>query len=351
MWFLWLAGFVLEDAWGRPLYLLFYVVAGAVSTQFDAWASPGSITPSLGASGAVAALMGAFLIRFPKTKIRMVWFFDLGLFPFFRFWMKAYWLLPFWLFMEINYGMGPTDGIGHWAHVGGFTFGALAAVSLRYSGLEHRVNEAIEERVTWTADPEIGAANSLMEGGKLDEAATTLNKYLSANPDSVSAWNLLRAIHWQASNVPAYREVTVTLCGLHLKTGERETAWQDYEEFLRLGGDKMPPAIWLDLCRVPEERQEFERALGEYEKLAAAYPSDRESLVAQLSAARICLKQLNRPQDALKFYAAASASTVPHLDLEQDIETGSRNAKAAISETACSHQSGQVPSHSLNTTL
>ena len=118
MWFLWLAGFVLEDAWGRPLYLLVYLAAGAFACQFDAWANPASIIPSVGASGAIAGLMGAFLVRFPKMKIRMMWFFDLGLFPFCRFWMRAYWLLPIWVLMEINYGTGPRDGIGHWAHVG-----------------------------------------------------------------------------------------------------------------------------------------------------------------------------------------------------------------------------------------
>ena len=109
---MWLAGFVLEDAWGRPLYLLVYLTAGAFACQFDAWANPGSIVSSIGASGAVAGLMGAFLVRFPKMKIRMMWFFDLGLFPFSRFWMRAYWLLPIWVLTEINYGMGPRDGIG-----------------------------------------------------------------------------------------------------------------------------------------------------------------------------------------------------------------------------------------------
>ena len=68
MWFLWLAGFVLEDAWGRPLYLLVYLAAGAMACQFDAWASPGSIVHSVGASGAVAGLMGAFLVGFPKCE-------------------------------------------------------------------------------------------------------------------------------------------------------------------------------------------------------------------------------------------------------------------------------------------
>jgi hypothetical protein len=332
MWFLWLAGFVLEDAWGRPLYLLVYLTAGAVACQFDAWADPGTIVSSIGASGAIAGLMGAFLMRFPKMKIRMMWFFDLGLFPFSRFWLRAYWLLPIWVLLEINYGMGPGDGIGHWAHVGGFLFGGIAAVAIRYSGLEHTMNKAIEEKVTWTPDPEIVQAGDLMEHGKFDEAAATLNNYLTTKPDSVEAWHLLRAGHWQRSDVPAYREATVTLCGLHLQAREHEAAWKDYEEFLQLGGDKMPPAIWLDLCRVPEKQQDFERAVSECEKLAAAYPSERQSLMAQLAAARICLKRLNRPQDALRFYETAAASPVPHLDLELDIESGIREARNVLSQ-------------------
>jgi hypothetical protein len=66
MWFLWLAGFVLEDVWGRPLYTVFYLVSGAAALQLHAWTNSGSMVPTLGASGAVAALMGAFLVRYPK---------------------------------------------------------------------------------------------------------------------------------------------------------------------------------------------------------------------------------------------------------------------------------------------
>ena len=71
MWFLWLAGAILEDTWGRIIYPIMYLVAGAAALQFHAWLNPDSMTPTIGASGAVAALMGAFLARFPKTKIEV----------------------------------------------------------------------------------------------------------------------------------------------------------------------------------------------------------------------------------------------------------------------------------------
>jgi len=330
MWFLWLAGFVLEDAWGRPLYLLVYLAAGAMACQFDAWASPGSVVHSVGASGAVAGLMGAFLVGFPKMRIRLMWLFDLGLFPYCRFWIRAYWLLPFWVLMEINSGMGPRDGIGHWAHVGGFLFGALVAVGLRYSGLEQKMDLAIEQKVSWTPDAEIVRANHLTETDKLDDAAEILRQYLATNPDSFAAWNLLRAVYWRASNIPAYRDATGKLCELHLRAKELEAAWQDYEDFLNAGGASMPPTVWLRLCRMPEELKDYERAVREYEKLSAAHPCERQSLEAQMSAARLCLKRLNRPHDALRFYEAVSISPVPHLDLEQDLESGIRESRTML---------------------
>jgi tetratricopeptide (TPR) repeat protein len=142
----------------------------------------------------------------------------------------------------------------------------------------------------------------------------------------------IAGIHWRASNIPAYREATCKLCDLHVRSREYETAWQDYEDFLNAGGERIPPDVWLDLCRVPEQQQDFERAVSEYEKLVAAYPSERQSLLAQLGAARICLKRLNRPLDALRLYEGASASAVPHLDLDLDIQSGIREARIVLSQ-------------------
>src|SRR5947209_19710618 len=61
MWFLWLAGVILEDTWGRLLFSALYLVAGIAALEFHSWVNPGSMVPLVGASGAIAALMGAFL--------------------------------------------------------------------------------------------------------------------------------------------------------------------------------------------------------------------------------------------------------------------------------------------------
>jgi tetratricopeptide (TPR) repeat protein len=130
-------------------------------------------------------------------------------------------------------------------------------------------------------------------------------------------------------NLPAYYQTTITLCGLCLKAREPEQAWQLYEEFRNSGGKLVPAAAWLELCRAAETLKLYDRAADEYQKLAGAYPGEKAGLVAQVSAARICLKQLNRSQDALRLFEAASASPIPHLDWEQTIAAGIREAKAA----------------------
>jgi membrane associated rhomboid family serine protease len=341
MWFLWLAGFVLEDVWGRWLYAAFYLIAGAAALQFYAWSNPGSVTATMGASGAVAALMGAFLARFPKMKIEMawIWWFSIAKmlrtgnpFQMFQFQASAFWLLPLWLLTEILYGslFGSSSGVAHWAHVGGFLFGALAALAIQHSGIEHKTNQKIEERLGWTNDPELEQASAMIDQGQLDEAQALLTKHVAAQPNSLDAWTLLRQLHKRQSDTKAYQDATVKTCGLHLKAHEIEAAFHDYAEFVDSGGGKLPAAIWLELCKGAEEMQEFERAFSEYHELAQAYPTDRQALTAQLSAARLCLKRLNRPQDALALYQTAAASPIPHLDWEQHIQSGIKDAQAAM---------------------
>ena len=332
MWFLWLAGAILEDTWGRLIYPIFYFLAGAAALQFHAWTVPGSLVPTLGASGAVAALMGAFLVRFPTTRIQMWWIFGFGVRSL-HFWAKAYWLLPLWLLMEIFSGalFGRSSGVAHWAHVGGFAFGALAALGLRHSGLEHKANEAIEAKVGWRADPALVQASERMQQGRLDEAIALLHGHLGGNPGSLEAYTLLSQLYWRKNDIPKYQETVVKLLQLYLKAQDPEAAWHNYEEFVNSGGERLPATPWLELCRSAEGQQNFDRAVMEYDKLAHAYPTERQSLLALISAGRLSLKPLNRPAEALAYYKAASTSPVPHLDWQATIDRGIQEAEKALS--------------------
>jgi membrane associated rhomboid family serine protease len=330
MWFLWLAGFILEENWGRAIYPVFYLLAGIVASQIHALAYPNSIVPCLGASGAIAALMGAFLVRFPKLKIDM-W--GAAFFMRFRFKAPAYSLLPLWLLTEIFYGamVGQMSGVAHWAHIGGFLFGMLAAVVIQHTGLEQKANAAIEEKVGWTADPAIVQGTELMNQGKVDEAIAIFKGYVATKPDAMDAYFQLQQLYWRKNDVPTYLETTIKLCQLQLKAQDKEAAWRSYEEYKNAGGNRMPAATWLELCRILEGEQNYDRAVSEYEQLAQTYSTERQSILALLSAGRLSLKQLNRASDALRYYNAAKVSPVPHLDWEANIQAGIQAAEKAAS--------------------
>jgi membrane associated rhomboid family serine protease len=328
MWFLWLAGAILEDTWGRMIYPAFYLIAGVLAFQVHAMVNVGSFTPTLGASGAIAGLMGGFFVRFPTTKIEMGY---LLFYRFYRFKMAAYWLLPVWLLMEIlNGSSGVSTGVAHWAHVGGFAFGALIALAVQKSGLEQMAEKGIQEKISWVSHPLLAEASEQMEKGQLDPAATNLQKLLQEKPDSIDAYRMLQRIYWQKNDLPAYRDALAKLLGLEIKANDHEGALQTFQDFRNAGGEKLPASLWLEFCRQLETQPDVSRAADEYLELAQAYPADKQGLLAQMAAGRIYLKRLNRPSDALRLYEAAQASSIPHADWQTTIDRGIAEARKAM---------------------
>jgi len=126
--FLWAFGPQMEDAMGRFKYLTFYLLGGLVAMVAQIAASPNSMIPTLGASGAIAAVMGAFLVTFPTHRIRTVLvifiFISVRLIP-------AAFLIGFWLLMQFfsvgTVATAQTGGVAYLAHIGGAVFGVLTA--------------------------------------------------------------------------------------------------------------------------------------------------------------------------------------------------------------------------------
>jgi membrane associated rhomboid family serine protease len=127
MWFLWLVGCNVEDRWGRLLFPFFYLAAGAAAALTHGFQAKDSLVPLIGASGAVAGAMGAFLARFAKTEIRFFWFYFLMLQPRWgTFGAPAYVMLPLWAAVQLLWGLlmpAELGGVAYAAHVGGFVFG------------------------------------------------------------------------------------------------------------------------------------------------------------------------------------------------------------------------------------
>jgi membrane associated rhomboid family serine protease len=126
--FLWAFGPEIEDAMGPLRYLVFYLVGGTIAMAAQIAASPHSTVPNLGASGAIAAVMGAFLITYPRDRIKSI----LMIFFFFRVtFIPAGLLIGFWFVTQLfNAGavaQVQSGGVAYLAHIGGFIFGAVTA--------------------------------------------------------------------------------------------------------------------------------------------------------------------------------------------------------------------------------
>ena len=126
--FLWAFGPEIEDAMGPLRYLVFYLAGGVVAMAAQTAASPHSTVPNLGASGAIAAVMGAFLVTYPRDRIRSI----LMIFVFIRVtFIPAAVLIGFWFVTQLfNAGAVAnvqTGGVAYLAHIGGFVFGAVTA--------------------------------------------------------------------------------------------------------------------------------------------------------------------------------------------------------------------------------
>jgi hypothetical protein len=141
MWFLHIFGDNVEDRLGHLGYLAFYAGTGVAASAVHLATDPSSPVPTIGASGAIAGVMGAYFLLYPHARV-------LTLIPIFIFIeilsLPAFFFLAIWFAFQffqgtLSLGSGLSGGVAWWAHIGGFAAGALVALALRRSGsLERR---------------------------------------------------------------------------------------------------------------------------------------------------------------------------------------------------------------------
>lgn len=127
MLFLWIFGNNIEDLMGHARYLLFYLLCGLLATFAQWYFAPDLIVPVVGASGAIAGVLGAYFVRFPNARVVMV--LPILFYPLI-FELPAIAFLGFWVIMQLQEGfdatmLGQATGSAWWAHLGGFAAGAV----------------------------------------------------------------------------------------------------------------------------------------------------------------------------------------------------------------------------------
>jgi len=132
MWVLWIFGDNIEDHLGHAVYPLVYLLCGLLGSLAHIYANPDSEIPSMGASGAIAGVMGAFLLRYPQARVQLLIMFSwLANFV----WVPAWAVLAFWIGLQLlsqiltdalhKQTQLRTGGVAYWAHLGGFLSGMI----------------------------------------------------------------------------------------------------------------------------------------------------------------------------------------------------------------------------------
>jgi membrane associated rhomboid family serine protease len=147
MLFLWIFADNIEATIGNFKFVIFYLLGGLVAGLAQIAIDPSSEVPCVGASGAIAAVMGAYIIMFPKSRVKMffILFFNV-------FYIPAWVFLGFWFAQQLTSGFGVFDVTGEsggnvawWAHIGGFAFGLVAGFIFRqmYVTSHHEYDEPV----------------------------------------------------------------------------------------------------------------------------------------------------------------------------------------------------------------
>jgi membrane associated rhomboid family serine protease len=308
--FFFATGPFLEDAWGRPLFAGFYVVAGLVAVGTHAVYFAGSQVPLVGASGAIAGVMGAYLIRLGAARIRF-WFLPLLVLPFFRvtLLLPAFAVLPFWFLGQhwLARQAAAGDGVAYWAHVGGFAFGLVVAGVLRVARVEQRfIHPAIERQVSLVQDAALERANEARFAGDWAAARRELRIALQKDPASLDAWREACEIALAAGDAKELERIAPRLLELYARAGEASLGERFVQETLRDHPPLASPRFLLAAAAFHDKTGDGRTALALYAAVGEDAADSEEAFLALVRSGEV----LGRAGDAARarsLYAAARA--------------------------------------------
>jgi membrane associated rhomboid family serine protease len=255
----------LEDAWGRPFFLAFYLAGGVVAGAAQALPMGDSPIPIVGASGAISACLGAFAVRFAHRRVRM--FYWVALF------FRGTFFVPAWLYAFFGLALdlvglklvGTGGGVAYAAHVGGFLFGLGAAIAMRASGIEQRLTPEGAAPVGRSLAASRGA--DALAAGRVADARRHLEEALAKDREDAESLLALAGIYAAAADRQAATPLVERLLALRLSRGDVEGARAALRE-LEAGVD---PALFRPAAAYRAAELADDPALADrFDEIAAA---------------------------------------------------------------------------------
>ncbi|MFH0924070.1 MAG: rhomboid family intramembrane serine protease [bacterium] len=332
--FLWAMGCAIEDKWGMPLYLGFYLIGGIMASLAHIFMSPNSIIPTIGASGAISGVMGAFLVRMFNTRMKMfyLWWWKTGIF-----YIPAYVFLPLDLALQFYYALStPTNnfsgGVAFWAHIGGFIFGVIFAVIMKVALIEEKyIQPEIEQKLSLSQHPKLISAIEKLDQERFDEAITDLNPILKIDPLNPDSNTILARIYTRQNKIDKAVQVYKKLIPIYISEKNKEIALMTYFEMKDLAPDiVLSPKDQTNIARLLESENRIKEAAEAYLKLINKYPGTNETMKAMVNYGMICLNKINQPTEALKIFEKGIELCKLYPEWKNMIEDGLTRAKVAV---------------------
>lgn len=307
---LWLVGSVLEESLGRPVFILFYLTSLAMSVLINGliiyrFMPKEADIPNLGASGAIAGVMGLAAFRHYRLKVNTlpIFGFPIPIFPgvlllpvWRPFWIPFWWYAVYFAAQEVWNGVSgvmesvltnqgyATSGVAHWAHIGGLLMGVLAAFLL---------SSVKEGKREYTVEDTEKAVN-----GKASRYATQLDleALLREKPNDPEIMEALAKLHAAQSQNDKARAYYLHIIAHHLREQDARRAGDAYLGMVTM----LPPApvdprLQISAANALDSVGRFRYALAAYEDLVVNHPESIEAQFALLRGAQIRLGRLRDP--------------------------------------------------------
>ena len=319
--YLFLSGPFVEDVFGRPLFALLYFGGGIAATLTYGANNADSIVPLVGASGAIAAVMGAYLVRFARSKVEFL-FMPFLLRPtwHYRFALPAFVVLPLWFAQQLlGMRVESQSGVGFSAHVGGFVFGAAFALLIAVTKIEDKwVNPAVLQETTWSLDERLVRALDARHRGDFAASKRELASVLRDGNASVEALQLGVDLARDTEDPAAFDAAATRLLARHIEQKETGLATDLIREvaddrFARL------PKFLARAAPFIERSGDREWALALYERLYEADPNGTTAVSAlmKIGSLRRFRGDLSGAREALskaRQHPACTAEWIPSID-------------------------------------
>jgi len=325
--FFFAVAFSLEDLWGRGVFLGFYLL-GAAASCIPSLLHP-AVVPSLGASGAISATMGAFLFRLPKTRIKLLclhfWLVRLlfGKRPL-VFMVPGYIYLASYFIAQVvswyfDKKAGSVSNVGYSVHIAGFVFGAGFALMMKLTKYEEQhINPRIEAMVSFSSAPAVTEALEALDKGDAVTAEKRLRAHLSKQPNDTNGLLAAIQVFQHTANFDRVNSMYARLIRLHLASGDKEAALYAYDGLLSAFPDnnvapRIPARDWIVICEYLQEAGMNKEAAVEYERLVNTCPDDPVLTQAAVQGGEVALLNHDASRALRMFGKAEAANAVGTL--------------------------------------